>query len=68
MRISDARAHLRYALAAAIFFYARIYLPFFYGLGLATLQSPNFVSMFGQLQIRLTGIEPAMGCDAGPTY
>ena len=25
------------------------------------------VSMFGQRRIRLTSIEPAMGCDAGPT-
>ena len=30
-------------------------------------QSPNSVSMLGQRGIRLTGIEPAMGCDAGPT-
>ena len=30
-------------------------------------QSPNSVSMFGQRRIRLTGIETAMGCDAGPT-
>ena len=27
----------------------------------------NSVSMLGQRQIRLTGIEPAMGCDAGRT-
>ena len=32
-----------------------------------TGQSPNSVSMLGQRRIRLTGIEPAMGCDAGPT-
>ena len=31
-----------------------------------TGQSPNSVSMLGQRGIRLTGIEPAMGCDAGP--
>ena len=30
-------------------------------------QSPNSVSMLGQRRIQLTGIEPAMGCDAGPT-
>ena len=31
-------------------------------------QSPNnSVSMLGQRRIRFTGIEPAMGCDAGPT-
>ena len=30
-------------------------------------QSPDYVSMLGQRRIRLTGIEPAMGCDAGPT-
>ena len=30
-----------------------------------TGQSPNFVSMLGQRQLRLTGIESAMGCDAG---
>ena len=30
-------------------------------------QSPNSVSMLGQRLIRLTDIEPAMGCDAGPT-
>ena len=29
-------------------------------------QSLNSVSMLGQRRIRLTGIEPAMGCDAGP--
>ena len=28
---------------------------------------PNSVSMLGQRQIRMTSIEPAMGCDAGPT-
>ena len=32
-----------------------------------TGQSPNPVSMLGQRQIRLTGIEPAMGCDASLT-
>ena len=32
-----------------------------------TGQSLNSVSMLGQRQIRLTGIEPAMGCDAGQT-
>ena len=32
-----------------------------------TGQSPNSVSMLGQRRIRLTGIEPSMGCDAGPT-
>ena len=32
-----------------------------------TGQSPNSVSMLGQRRIRLTGIEPAIGCDAGPT-
>ena len=32
-----------------------------------TGQSPNSVSMLGQGRIRLTGIEPAMGCGAGPT-
>ena len=32
-----------------------------------TGQSPNSVSMLGQLRIRLTSIEPAMSCDAGPT-
>ena len=32
-----------------------------------TGQSPNSVSMLGQRRIRLTCIEPAMGCDAGPT-
>ena len=32
-----------------------------------TGQSPNCVSMLGQRRIRLTSIEPAMGCDAGPT-
>ena len=31
-------------------------------------QSPNAVSMLGQRRIRLTGIQPTMGCDAGPTY
>ena len=31
-----------------------------------TGQSPNSVSMLGQRRIRLTSIEPAMGCDAGP--
>ena len=31
-----------------------------------TGQSPNSVSMLGQRGIRLTGIKPAMGCDAGP--
>ena len=30
-------------------------------------QSPNSSSMLGQRRIRLTGIKPAMGCDAGPT-
>ena len=30
-------------------------------------QSPNSVSMLGLRQIRLTGIERAMGCDAVPT-
>ena len=30
-------------------------------------QSLNSVSMLGQRRIRLTGTEPAMGCDAGPT-
>ena len=30
-------------------------------------QSLNSVSMVGQRRIRLTGIEPAMGCDAGLT-
>ena len=28
-----------------------------------TVQSPNSVSMLGQRRIRLTGIEPVMGCD-----
>ena len=32
-----------------------------------TGQSLNYVSMVGQPRIRLTGIKPAMGCDAGPT-
>ena len=32
-----------------------------------TGQSPNSVSMLDQRRIRLTGIEPAMGCDAGQT-
>ena len=32
-----------------------------------TGQSPNSVLMLGQDQIRLTGIEPTMGCDAGST-
>ena len=35
--------------------------------GANTGQSPNYVSMLGQRRIWLTGIEPAMGCDAGPT-
>ena len=30
-------------------------------------QSPNSVSMLGQRRIRLTGIETAMSCNAGPT-
>ena len=30
-------------------------------------QSPNSVSMLGQCRIRLNGINPAIGCDAGPT-
>ena len=30
-------------------------------------QSPNSVPMMGQRRVRLTSIEPAMGCDAGPT-
>ena len=33
----------------------------------STGQSPNSVLMLGQRLIQLTGIEPAMGCDAGPT-
>ena len=33
-----------------------------------TGQSPNYVSMLGQRRIRLTGIEPAAGCDAGLTF
>ena len=32
-----------------------------------TGQSPNSASMLGLRRIRLTGIEPALGCDAGPT-
>ena len=32
-----------------------------------TCQLHNFVSMLNQRRILLTGIEPAMGCDAGPT-
>ena len=32
-----------------------------------TGQLPNSVSMLGQRRIRLTGIEPGMGCEAGPT-
>ena len=32
-----------------------------------TGQSPNSISMLGQRQIRLTGMEAAMSCDAGPT-
>ena len=32
-----------------------------------TGQSPNSVPMLGQRRIRLTAIEPAMGCEAGPT-
>ena len=32
-----------------------------------TVQSSISASMLGQRRIRLTGIEPAMGCDAGPT-
>ena len=31
-----------------------------------TGQSPNSVTMLGQRRIRLTGIKPAMGYDAGP--
>ena len=38
-----------------------------YGSQANTGQSHNSVSMLGQRRIRLTGIEPAMGCDAGPT-
>ena len=30
-------------------------------------QSPNYVYMLGQRRIQLPGIEPAIGCDAGPT-
>ena len=37
-----------------------------YGSQANTGQSPNSVLMLGQRRIRLTGIEPAMGCDAGP--
>ena len=32
-----------------------------------TGQSLNSVSMLGQRRVRLTSIEPAMGCDAGTT-
>ena len=32
-----------------------------------TGQSHNSVSMLGQRRIRLTGIKPAIGCDAGST-
>ena len=32
-----------------------------------TEQSPNYVSMLGQRQIRLNSIETATSCDAGPT-
>ena len=32
-----------------------------------TSQSPSSVSMLGQRRVRLTGIESAMGSDAGPT-
>ena len=32
-----------------------------------TRQSPDYVSRLGQRRIRLTSIEPAMGCDAGPS-
>ena len=35
--------------------------------GANTGQSPNSVPMLGQRRIRLSSIEPAMGCDAGPT-
>ena len=31
-------------------------------------QSPNSVAMLSQRRIRLTGNEPTMGCDAGPTW
>ena len=32
-----------------------------------TGQSPSYVSMLGKRQILLTGIKPAMACDAGQT-